>query len=644
MQRNERLGREAAEWGLVFAALLAFGFFINRNIEIKGLYMDDLYLWSCYGEQSFREYVFPVGGTRFRFVFYLISYVILGLIGTHVTWIVPVNIILNAMVAFTIYLFGRRLCLGAGRRMKVSGNGGAAGTFDVRGGAAGRLVPFFTAVCYLLSRMAYYQIGQLYGLMETFALWGALGVLYGLYIYLNENKTWGMWLSLAVYFLTCFVHERYMVLMAVILAALALRRERRWRLWMGAPVSLLAVFAIRLLFIGTLSPAGTAGTDVADTFHLGEALKFAVSQVLYVFGFNAGPEHLNGLSFGDSPAGVKVLVLASAALLAVMLLRFFILLVRDQAGRIMRLKNTVLFFLFIAMCIGCSSVTIRVEMRWVYVSYAAALLFVCYMAGQGDDGNGKEKREGAARRAWSWGWVALAAAYLAFMVPTETFYRSQYPNIYLWPNQLRYNSLAEETYETYGDSIFGKTICIVGDSYEISDFTANTFFKVYDKERKAEGLSVRFADTIRDFGQVTDDMLVLSEVPEHNAFKDVTEFVRNMKCEVHTGYYGDGWMDQRASLRLMAGSTGEIRLECYYPGALTGGEVMKVTSLSEDGGEKDVWEFHLKPLTSASQTFLIQAEPYQWIPLEFEMNFWAKDATEQRGEEKMALIVHIEAD
>ena len=38
--------QSAGEWWAVFAILLAFGFFINRNIEMKGLYMDDLYLWS----------------------------------------------------------------------------------------------------------------------------------------------------------------------------------------------------------------------------------------------------------------------------------------------------------------------------------------------------------------------------------------------------------------------------------------------------------------------------------------------------------------------------------------------------------------------------------------------------------------------
>ena len=52
---------------------LGFGFWINRGVKLKGLYMDDLYLWSCYRNQSFTEYVFPMGSSRFRFLFYLAS-------------------------------------------------------------------------------------------------------------------------------------------------------------------------------------------------------------------------------------------------------------------------------------------------------------------------------------------------------------------------------------------------------------------------------------------------------------------------------------------------------------------------------------------------------------------------------------------
>ena len=43
--------------------LLALAVWVNHGIQIKGLYMDDLYFWSCYGEQSFFEYVFPMGST-----------------------------------------------------------------------------------------------------------------------------------------------------------------------------------------------------------------------------------------------------------------------------------------------------------------------------------------------------------------------------------------------------------------------------------------------------------------------------------------------------------------------------------------------------------------------------------------------------
>ena len=71
MERKKRLELRNKWKDDAIAILLlgAFAFFINRGIEIKGLYMDDLYLWSCYGEQSFLEFNFPVGSARFRFLY-----------------------------------------------------------------------------------------------------------------------------------------------------------------------------------------------------------------------------------------------------------------------------------------------------------------------------------------------------------------------------------------------------------------------------------------------------------------------------------------------------------------------------------------------------------------------------------------------
>ena len=173
---------------------------MNRNVEIKGLYMDDLYLWSCFGEQSFFQYVFPIGSTRFRFLYYLAAWLEMAFVGSHVSWFVPINILINTMVAWTIYFMGRSL-------------------------SRSKAVGFVCGAMYLVTRMAYYQIGQVLGLMETMALWMAIGILWCLYRYVNEERGEDrlFYIGCALYFGVCFVHERYMVLLPLLLLALAVK-------------------------------------------------------------------------------------------------------------------------------------------------------------------------------------------------------------------------------------------------------------------------------------------------------------------------------------------------------------------------------------------------------------------------------------
>lgn len=72
-----------------------------------------------------------------------------------------------------------------------------------------------------------------------------------------------------------------------------------------------AIQMIRLYTIGTLSPAGTGGTDVADTFKFTDAIGQALNQVGLVFGRNSGPLHLCIEPFADSPDRIKNLILAA---------------------------------------------------------------------------------------------------------------------------------------------------------------------------------------------------------------------------------------------------------------------------------------------------------------------------------------------
>lgn len=605
--------------------LMAFAFFINRGIEIKGLYMDDLYLWSCFGEQSFFEYVFPIGGTRFRFLYYLASYIQLALVGTHIDWLVSMNIFLNGLLAATLYHMGKRL-------------------------SNSRFIGFLCGIMYLLSRMSYYQIGQVYGLMETMALWAAVGILYCLYQFLNcqddmaksRKNPSGMTLShkyfLAangLYFSVCFIHERYMVLLPLFYLSLLCKKARGSKCsgkdWLWPSLIFILVQLIRFFTIGSILPAGTGGTEVANTFDVKEAFGYALSQAAYVFGINAGPTHLNGLSWWESPRYIMLLVIAADLVLVVFIVLFLAEAVRRKEKRKRYLTDSLLFLGFIACCIASSSVTIRVEMRWVYVSLSAALLYLSYMYGAITAGLSQEY---ALKRLFPYGLLFLL--YLSFMFPVETFYRGNFINLYLWPNQLRYNSLAEETYGKYGEDILGKTVYILGNTYEMSDFTASTFLKVYDKDNAAGMTKMIPIKSIRDIGQVKQNMVILREEPAFNAYQDVTDMVREMKCESITGYYRDGWMDEDAVIRVMAGSTGMINLELIYPQNPEGNEISRIYMNGELSKEVEIRE-NISYVT-------LETAPFHVVELRFENSFYIRDALEQRGEKRLSMLVNIAAD
>lgn len=156
---------------------------------------------------------------------------------------------------------------------------------------------------------------------------------------------------------------------------------------------------------------------MADTFKISDAIAHAWEQVAFVFGRNSGPDYLCIEPFAKAPSDIRFLILASNAVLGLAVLIFLIGMIRDRGRVLAHGRNLVLFLAFIALCIGSSSVTIRVEMRWVYVVYAAALLVLAYMTSlMGPAG-------------------FLAILYAALIFPVETYYREHWSNLYLWPDQ-----------------------------------------------------------------------------------------------------------------------------------------------------------------------------------------------------------------
>ena len=591
---------------LAFLFLLGSAYWINRQIHIKALYMDDLYLFSFFREQNFFEFSFPIGqAVRFRPVYWAISYIEMALVGADPNRYLHFNIFLNSLLAFFLFFFSLKM-------------------------TKKRILSLSLGLLFLSAHFAYYQIGQAIGILETLALGFALLTLYFLYRQIDcEERAFGKMLlfSHLFFFLLIFTHERYVALLPLFYIPLIFRgknaggntgvraqnigaqeakvlenakaldsrkasdyakasdsslsgnategkgyivveqgesestsvntgaststytnasastsayastgaytnvsesvnasagkqdnsesqaRKRPTLLPFFLPfVQAFLFFSIRSLAIGSFVPKGTGGTEVQDGFSLTKALSHAFSQVFYIFGIQAGPDYLAGIPWEEVGRKHRYVIYASIAVLAFSILLALLFAIRKGKLKKEFFGKNILFLCFIALCIGCSSITIRVEMRWVYVSFAASLLYFAYLLGN----TGMPIP------------TFFALLFVCLRFPAEMKYRESFPRIYFWEDQDRMNSLAEQTIGKYGrDYVLGKQVYILENNYKMSKFYGDTFFQVFDPEMSGQGTKIHF---IKDFRELPSEAnfynsLVLKEVPEERAYRDITQEV-----------------------------------------------------------------------------------------------------------------------
>ena len=511
--------------------LLLFGLFINRHLSIRALYGDDLYLWSFYGCEDFWSFTFPkVTKGNFRPFYWAMSYLEFLLIGPHVHWYARFNVLLNVAISWVIYFFSRRLS----RRTRVP-----------QGMLLGQAVGLLTGMLYLQSHFAAYQIAQVLGLLESLALLLALLTLWGLFDYMESRGTRAYLRACLCFFLVIFTHERYIALAPLFYLAVLTqyRTERRLcrrfapfrtsevpRIFeLLLPLVILAVFfGSRMVVAGEAIPVGTAGTKVQDTFSLTQALGFAFMQVAYIFGVNAGHAIFCGVSFADAARWGQILIFLSWLCLLLMLVLYVRMAWKRERITPRLIGENLLFIGFIALCIGSSSITIRLETRWVYVSYTAALLYLSYMLGEiaksgrmaSEAGRAVRTRAVAVQRtsmasvsasgdhgerfgmkkcrtAMVLTFSLLFMAYGAVMTPVEHYDRQHYPNIFFFFDQDRVNSLADCTIDAIGAENFlgKKQVYIYYNYYEMSDFYAEYFYKPFDPEKTGQGTEIHFINS-----------------------------------------------------------------------------------------------------------------------------------------------------
>jgi hypothetical protein len=238
-----------------------------------------------------------------------------------------------------------------------------------------------SSIVYVLCRFSFFFFTQIFGLMENIGNTFALLFLYAAARFIQQNKRRWFWLALAATVLATFSHERYIVLIAplCLLPFWGIGNGAIQRKLTQAGAALLFLPGYALLRVALLHVplfVGTGGTLVTSTFSLPDTVGLFFKGFANLVGLNAVPDYLGGINYRD--AG-RIGVLFPAAIVAV--LAALVLVSLAAAGwkvAFAKIENRVSIAILV-VCLGliaASSVTIRLEYRWLLVPYMLLVMLV----------------------------------------------------------------------------------------------------------------------------------------------------------------------------------------------------------------------------------------------------------------------------
>ncbi len=430
--------------------LIAICKFVNNNISIRSLYMDDLSNYYYFLRQNIFEYSFGVveKQVHYRPVFYFLLYIYFIFITGNIALSVKINIIITAMTGVLLYYISKRIKINFVFSILIS-------------------------IMFLFSRFSIFQIGQCIGIIDSVSLILSLFIFILCYDFIRTGKKINI--IYLLFFLVCFTHERYMCLFVLILASLLLcdkiDKKNKIKNFLLLILIATSIFLIRYFLLGFLIPRGTAKTVITETFTVKQFLRHIFEQFGYILGYNLGPDYLCGIPYKNinNITAENIISIYSFILLWIvamyLIYKIFILFKKKNVKLIF---DDIFFISYILSCIVASSVTFRLEMRWIYSSYAVFLIYMGYMVTYLFKVLTKTKVV----------LKILFVLFFVFQILTESFYRKYSDNIYFLNDLKETNSIADSTIYEYGEDVLtNKKIYITNKAFKLSGLWYRHFFK-----------------------------------------------------------------------------------------------------------------------------------------------------------------------
>lgn len=412
-------------------------------------------------------------------------------------------------------------------------------------------IPLIVTLMFMASRFSYYSYTEVLGIMENIAMLCA--ILFVLFL-LKDNFTLGKnyWIANFIYVIAIYTHERYFVLAGVLIVYLGMcwmmnkrklsfSKKKLGFAFVWALVLPVAFFGVRFLFVGNRLLDGTGGTDITSTFSILVFLKYCLYQILYLAGINCPDDaYLNGVDPRSVPIMIYIL---EFGFLVVYIWNLVLFCRQKSAEKCKQIFKLLIFYLSIGASIICSSVTICIEMRWIYVSYALLLLSFVYLF---------------ANILTEYHTNILIFSILLSAIGIligESYYRGCWNNLYYWKTR----ELSASLMETLGTEAHNIENLVVVEDPNSPGLDAETIKKIcsnYDIEIE-NILKVANVHDCPSGGQV------ILKVADANEYTEISSYISDIYSI--SGWYVDGWIEPDTFIQIINQDSSELNMTLFYP-------------------------------------------------------------------------------
>ena len=313
-------------------------------------------------------------------------------------------------------------------------------------------IAFLSSLLYVTSRFSYYNILQVYGILELVSLLFLLFIIHNSMEYIRSQESkYLVWVSF-FYFSIVFTHERYIVLLPFLFFLVFLFDQSEKKIKKIMLLSIVCLPFVINYFLKTVIfkvPFLRRAAHFPIDFNIVSILKNMWFGFLKVVGINNGPEYLNLISFSAESMRIKILSIVIVLIIfSILFSTIFQIFVLSQTQKKKAIKLIFLWTVLFLSLLFSASIAFIQEQRWVFSAFVVFLIALSSLVSKVSLGQNKGIR------------YFLFTIFFLLMLNNDIYYKKFLSNLYFVSANKIADSFYDETIKRFGTNIMSYTIYV----------------------------------------------------------------------------------------------------------------------------------------------------------------------------------------